>query len=120
MARIKEERKEDFEAIFLEAVDEGLRSTLGNTPTRVIYYHFEKKQLLKREDIPYKPEVFAEGLDKILGTGATIIKTFIIKNLYKKLELDYEELEDKDFLSCVEYAKKRMKSQKCDVIFGLG
>lgn len=97
-----------FEGIFLEAVDEGLYSALGENPTMAIYYHFEKKQLLNREDIPYKPEVFADALDKILRVKAAVIETSIVKNLYKKLELNHGGMEDKNFWSCIEYAKRRM------------
>jgi len=46
---------------------------------------------LTREDIQNNPAVFASGLEKIFGVGASVIEESIVKNLYCKLGIKYEK-----------------------------
>jgi len=86
-------KPEEFEKLFMEAVDEGLKS-LGESGRHMVFYHLERSYSIKRQDIPKKPEAFAEGLKKIFGEGATVLEKIIIKKLYSKLGLKYENQKD--------------------------
>lgn len=99
-------KKEEFENLFMEAVDEGLKS-LGESVRHMIFFHLENLYSIKRQDIPKKPEAFAEGLEKIFGVGALVLEKVIVKTLYSKLGLKYEE--QKDF---VYRLLKRFKNHK--------
>jgi len=40
--------------------------TLGESGRKAVYFHLQNLHSLKREDVPEKPEVFVEGLRKVL------------------------------------------------------
>jgi len=105
-------KQEEFEKLFMEAVDEGLKS-LGESVRQMIFYHLENTYSVKRQDIPKKPEAFAEGLEKIFGKGASVLEKIIVKTLYSKLGLEYEDKKDfvfidylKDFITIKETQDK--------------
>lgn len=76
--------------VLLEAVDEGLL-ILGESSRKAIYFHLQHTYSLTREDIPDKPNVFAEDLRKIFGDGAKTIEESIVQSLYRKLGTRYTE-----------------------------
>jgi len=90
-------KQEEFEKLFMEAVDDGLKS-LGESVRQMIFFHLEKSYSIKRHDIPKKPEAFAEGLEKIFGKGALVLEKIIVKTLYSKLGLGYEDKKDFVFM----------------------
>ena len=98
------EAKTLFKRALLEAIDDGLL-TLGESGREAIYFHLQKLCSLKREDVSEKPEAFVEGLRKIFGVGAEVIERAIVKTLYCKLELKYEEGKDQGFLAYLNDAK---------------
>lgn len=83
----------DFHKTFLEAVEEGL-STLGDTPKQAILFHLENTFKIKREEIPKKLTEFQKALEKIFGSGASYLEKLILKKLYDKFQLEFEELEN--------------------------
>ncbi|MEM2103791.1 MAG: hypothetical protein QW717_02720 [Candidatus Bathyarchaeia archaeon] len=90
-------KENGFGAILLEAIDEALQSTLGESGKTVVYYHFQKNSGVEREDIPEKPEVFIEFLNRLFGFGAKIIEEAIVKSLCSKLGIEYEEAKNAKF-----------------------
>ena len=73
-----------FEKFLLEVIEEGL-SSLGDSSKQALYFHLEKTFNIKREDIPYKVEEFADALEKIFGAGAKVLQIMIMKQLYKEV-----------------------------------
>jgi len=100
-----EEKGKDFEKLFIEAVDEGL-GTLGESGRHMIFFHLDRSYSIKRHEIPKRPEAFAQGLEKIFGAGASVLEKLIIKNLYSKLGLKYEDREDRPFADYIKDVKK--------------
>jgi len=90
-------KQEEFEKLFMEAVDESLKS-LGESVRQMIFFHLENSYSIKRHDIPKKPEAFAEGLEKIFGKGASVLEKIIVKTLYSKLGLEFEDKKDFVFM----------------------
>lgn len=101
-------RKEPFNKVLLEAIDDGLLS-LGESGRRAVYFHLQSLCSIKREDIPDKIEVFVDGLRKIFGFGAEVIEKAIAKSLYKKLGLSYEEKKGYTLLDYVKDAAKNFE-----------
>jgi len=99
------EKEKDFEKLFIEAVDEGL-GTLGESGKHMIFFHLDKSYSVKKHDIPKRPEAFAKGLEKIFGAGATVLERLILKSLYSKLGLEYENLETRPFADYVNYVRE--------------
>lgn len=99
------ERGKDFDNLFIEAVDEGL-DVLGESGRQMIFFHLEKSYSIKRHEIPQKPEAFAAGLENIFGAGASVLEKLIVKSLYSKLGLKYEDKEDRPFADYVNEGKE--------------
>ena len=74
----------EFDALLLEAVDEGL-SSVGDSSKQAIYFHLEKTFRIEKEEIPLKIEDFAEAIEKIFGLGANFLEILIMKHLYNKI-----------------------------------
>jgi len=103
---------EEFKGILIEAIDEGLKSILGENGKKVIYYHLKELYGLEREEIPEKLEIFTEYINKIFGLGAKIIEITIIKTLCLKLKLEYKEKKTKFIDYIEELYKDYMKKYK--------
>jgi hypothetical protein len=99
------EKEKEFEKLFIEAVDEGLE-TLGESGKHMIFFHLDKSYSVKRNEISKKPEAFARGLEKIFGAGASVLERLIVKSLYSKLGLDYEDVESLPFVDSVNHVRE--------------
>lgn len=105
----------DFEETLLRAVDYGLLA-LGETPKKAIYYHLKRKFQLEKENIPEEPEEFARALNSIFGPGAEIIEEFIVKDLYGRLGLNFEEKRGFEFASYVKQAQESVIGEKQSLV----
>jgi len=108
-SRLFRDEKMDFDKTLLEAVDHALL-TLGESPRKAIYYHLNKRFRLQREEIPEDTDKFSQALNTILGSGAEVIEKLIVKNLYRKLNLNFEDkagFEIDDYISLAREVAKR-------------
>ena len=101
----------NFEKNLIEAVDYGLLS-LGENPKKAIYFHLKRKFRLPKESIPNETNKFSRALNTIFGPGAKIIEKFILKELYQRLELNFEEKGDFTFADYIREAKKLAKLER--------
>ncbi len=99
------EKEKDFEKLFIEAVDEGL-GTLGESGKHMIFFHLDKSYSVKKHEIPKKPEAFARGLERIFGAGASVLEKLILRSLYSKLGLEYEDVESRPFVDYVNWVRE--------------
>lgn len=90
-------KRETFETILLEAVDEALAS-LGDSAKQAIYYHLEDKFKITKNEIPNRLKDFTDGLEKIFGLGARFIEILIMKKLYEKIGRPLEWNESKELI----------------------
>jgi len=104
-------RKLDFDKTFLEAVDHALLS-LGESPREAIYYHLDKSFKLHKEEIPTVTCEFSHALNAIFGPGAGIIEKIIVRNLYNKLNLDFEEKTSLEFADYISVARELAQREK--------
>jgi len=104
-------KKLDFEKRLLEAVDHALL-TIGETPREAIYYHLEKGFKLRRENIPEDADEFSQALNNIFGPGAEVIERLIVKNLFGRLNLNFEEKTRFKFVDYVSLAQEIAKREK--------
>lgn len=104
---IKRKRMERLNDLMLNVVDETLKQIFGEAGTTLIYDYLENNCHLKREEIAKKPEVFSADLRKLLKSGAPVIEKMVLKNLYSKLQLEYEEKEGYEFLDHIKELKKK-------------
>jgi hypothetical protein len=100
--------KKTFNKLLLEAVDDAL-SSLGESAKLSIYFHLENRFKVAKNEIPYRLQDFADGLEKIFGLGAHFIEILIMKNLFEKVGQPLEWSENKE-LSFVEYVAAAKQS----------
>ncbi|UCF58656.1 MAG: hypothetical protein JSV15_06240 [Candidatus Bathyarchaeota archaeon] len=101
----------NFEKTLLRAVDDGLL-LLGETPRKAIYYHLGENLHLERENIPEEIEKFARALNAIFGSGAGLIEKFIVKELYRGLNFNFEEKMNFQFADYVRQAEQSASDVK--------
>jgi hypothetical protein len=107
------EKGKDFEKLFLEAVDEGLK-VLGESGKQMVFFHLEKSYSVKGDEIPKKPEAFIMGLQKIFGAGSAVVEKLILETLHSKLGLKYEGKGDytlTDYLNYTKYLGKERSNK---------
>lgn len=97
----------NFEKILLVAVEEGL-SSLGDSPKQAILFHLENSFKIRKTKIPTNLTEFTKALEGIFGPGASYLEKLIVKRLYEKLGLEFEEAQTWNFLDYVNDAKKHL------------
>ena len=97
----------NFSKILLAAVEEGL-SSLGDSPKQAILFHLETSFKIKREHIPANLTEFAKALEGIFGPGASYLEKLIVKRLYEKLGIEFDDAGFSDFLNCVNNLQKHL------------
>lgn len=98
--------KVKFEKLLIKSVDDSLKDTFGETATTIIYKHLEKMHSLKQEEIPKKLEVFIEGLEEFLSSGATVVEGMVLKNLCSNLGIERPSEEKPSFVDYVTKLKR--------------
>jgi len=106
-------RKRSFEKLLLEAVDDGL-SSLGDSATYAIHFYLEKTFNISKQDIPYKIEEFADGIEKIFGLGAKFLEILIMQQLYEKIGevIEYPKHKELVFIEYVAAARQSFLKKK--------
>ncbi|MFQ6086777.1 MAG: hypothetical protein ACE5OV_02025 [Candidatus Bathyarchaeia archaeon] len=86
-----------------KTVDSILRKIFGDEATHLIYTHLENRYSLKQNEIGEKIDVFAEGLEEFLRSGAYVIEMKILEDIYSSYglthELEFERRNKPDFVS---------------------
>jgi hypothetical protein len=107
-------RQNHFSEILLAAVEESL-SSLGDSPKQAILFHLESSFKIKKEHIPENITEFTKALEKIFGPGALYLENLIVKHLCEKLGLEFQKVDNKDFLECVNNVKKNLPHKEGDI-----
>lgn len=101
----------NFRKILLVAVEEGL-SSLGDSPKRAILFHLEVSFKITKKHIAANLAEFLKALEGIFGPGASYVEKLIVKHLYEKVGLKFEEEKMWNFLDYVDNAKKHLSLQE--------
>ena len=105
--------RKTFDNVLLGAVDEALAS-LGDSAKQAIYFHLEDKFKIARNEIPYRLEDFADGLEKIFGLGARFIEILVMKQLHEGIgrPLEWDESKELVFVEYVAAVKRSFAKRK--------
>lgn len=77
-----------------EIIHRVLKQVFGEEATHLIYQYLESNYSLKQNEISEKIDVFAEGLEEFLRSGAYVIERKILEDIYssygllRRLELE--------------------------------
>lgn len=104
-----EERR--FRDLLLEISDDVLRQILGEGSAKTIYNYLETIVGLKWAEIGERPEDFSVELKKLLGSGASILETLILKKLYSKFQLEFVKREGYEFSDYIRKLRKDLKGE---------
>jgi hypothetical protein len=85
------EKGRNISSYFVEAVDDTLKHVFKEDGARIIYEFLENHSCLKLEDAADKPEIFSATLEKLMVSAAHVVEKLILKNLYRRLGLEFEE-----------------------------
>ena len=103
------EREAEFEKSLRKTIDAQLKQIFGEKGTSLIYNYLQNALLLQQDEIPEKLEVFAEGLDKFLSSGARVVEKVILDGLYSDFGQEFQFREGFDFIDYVNDLKKSIK-----------
>jgi hypothetical protein len=96
-----------IEDLLSEVVTEMLKQVFKEDGAKIIYVFIENSCHLKLEEIAEKPEVFSEGLEKLLGSGRSVIENLVLKSLYRKLGLEFMGKKGYEFSDHIRELRKR-------------
>jgi len=80
-------QKHGYDDRVSKAIDTVLRKIFGDEATLLIYKYLENRYSLRRDEIMEKIDVFAEGLEEFLRSGAYIIEMKILEDVYSSYGL---------------------------------
>jgi hypothetical protein len=106
------EGTERFSDLLLDTVDEALKEVFKEAGAEVIYKFLGNKCHLKRDEIGGKPEDFSAGLESLLGLAAPMIEQLVLKNLWSKLGLRFEEKKGYEFSDYIRELKGKGEADK--------
>jgi len=98
---------EKLDNLLLEVIDETMKHVFREEGAKAICKYLGNNCHLKLDEIAEKPEVFSAGLERLLGSGAPVIENLILKNLYRKLGLEFEEKKGYEFSNYIKELRKR-------------
>jgi hypothetical protein len=97
-----------FEETVNEVVNDTLNEIFTKTATKVIYQHLEMNYQLKPENVAENIGAFKEGLEKFLSSGALAVEGIIVKRLYRRFRMKYENREDWTFADYIKDLKRQV------------
>jgi hypothetical protein len=100
---------ETLDDLLPKMVDETINHVFMEAGTAVIYDYLENDFHLKREEIAEKPEVFSAGLEKLMISAAQIIEKTVLKNLYRRVGLEFAEKKGYEFSDYVGELRKGLE-----------
>ncbi len=86
MSALAKQKHEHYDKVS-QAIDTVLRKIFGDEATLLIYKYLENRYSLRQDEIVEKIDVFAEGLEEFLMSGAHIIEMKILEDVYSSYGL---------------------------------
>ena len=91
------EKFKDWNSLFAETVDDTLKQIFKEDGARVIYEFLENHTCLRLEEVADRPKVFSASLERLMVSAAKVIEKLILKNLYSRIGLKFEEKKGYEF-----------------------
>jgi hypothetical protein len=88
----------DFSKLLRRCIVDEFEELLGESPTKSLFFHLKLDQHIEN------PREFHRRLEKGLSRGAVVLEKNIVKELFRRLNIDYEQ--KGSFEQYVEYARK--------------
>ena len=102
MSALTKQKHEHYSKV-TKAIDKVLRKIFGDEATLLIYKHLENHYSVGQDEIVEKIDVFAEGLESFLMSGARIIEMKLLEDVYSSYGVthrpEFERRPKHDFAS---------------------
>lgn len=104
-----------FDKIILEAVDE-VFSSFGRSCKQATYHQLDHTFKIKKQEIPFKIEDFANAIEQLFGISAKFIELKIIERLHQKTpNFAYSpQIEDLVFMDYVAELRSFFTATNCE------
>jgi hypothetical protein len=80
-------------------IDRVLKRVFGKEATQLIYKYLETKHSLRQDEVARKIDLFAEGLEDFLDSGAYVVEQKILEDIYSSYgllrRLELERMQEK-------------------------
>ena len=93
-----QQEKKEFSEILRESIVDGVRLVLGEDVMKAVFLHLGPIQF-------ENPSEFHNKLSCIFKQGAEVLEKMIVKELYQKLDVPYEDKGDFNFERYVNHAR---------------
>jgi len=87
-------------------IEDGL-DALGENVGRVILHHIEVSYSLKRNQIPWKIDIFRKALREMFGEGSPTIERIIVEAISRKMGISIHETKTRTLPEIVGYVRRR-------------
>jgi len=94
-----------FSQVLHECIFDGLKHILGEGGMKVVLFNIELHRYAEH------PGELHENLYAIFGNGAFVLEKAIVKELFRRLNMSYEEASDFDFARYVDQARELFKTR---------
>jgi len=94
-----------FEKSLMKTIDEQLMRIFGKKGTSIIYDYMQNALALQQDEIPKRLELFTEGLDKFLSSGAKVVEKVILDDLYTGFGQEFKFKEGYNFADYIQALK---------------
>ena len=102
-------RHQEFNSTLLEAIDESIGELIGERVLKSLYSLLQKHYDVTRDELPYRLDTVYKLLREVFGIHATgTISKRIIRRLYLKLNLEFEDSADLGLKEYVDIAKNKL------------
>ena len=99
----------EFNYVFLEAFEETLTALLGSDVLTALNATLLKDYDVSRDELPYRFDTLIVVLTQVLGVrNANTIGRSIIRKLFSKLNIEFDDLSDYAFNQYLEKAKQTL------------
>jgi hypothetical protein len=91
------DHEDEIAGLAFKALNEGLKSVLGESVTKALYYHFEEKSGLKVEEALERPEgskAFLRFLREFFDYGYDALERIIVEILSKRVGIKASSLSE--------------------------
>jgi hypothetical protein len=91
------DHEDELAGLAFKALDEGLRSVLGESVTKALYYHFEERTGLKVEEAlerPEGPKAFTRFLREFFDYGYDALEKVMVEILSKRVGIRVSSLSE--------------------------
>ena len=100
MSRGRSDMEFKFHEVLRGCIEDELRCVVGERGMKALLFRIENGQFID------SPEEFHRDLCQIFGENAVFLEKVVIKALFRRLGIEYEERGDFDFATYVNHAKE--------------